>query len=1414
MRKAFLCRSFKTSLLFMLVFNVAKMMGMCNPNTPVLWHNLSDVGCGVGQTNPGITADVVDQNIDVIGVNALVDGIQVRAETCDILVTITNADSVITGSGNRCDGVPTGPARLYLFADTGRTITFRLDFDLLFRGTANGAALLDLLVSFSGGGQVIFDLGDDTVVTFGSEPTSGGTQFLIAMDQADETFENVIFQRQNTNSVADVEVVIGDRSAMTFISEAAPFDGNANVLFDPQNEDTGEFILRLEPPCAGLVIAGHLIPDLDTEFLISDVDFTTIAGLQATVQIGNPSFNGQPTPGDVVCNRVRVINGNICCTPLFIDPFCQGPIAGPQAGFVLGPVGLLIVNNFSYLDYIGTATNICCDFVLPNECGVLTPQSRLRNGSAFIVDGLDDQTPSQIQLLGRSAIYFRSGVDKCGTVFELGDFVINGGDRSFEEFKNQCAGNIVFDVEGPLDITGLESAPGAGDNVNGINILSLEVTCAGCPVLVGDTGPALFPARTFARNGLGEYLRYNSGAMLVNNRVNLITTNLMHTDENHDVYQQGNLGNPNLSSEPTYIGGDTYLLCMDQVEPAFARTQCRPFIAFINSAFHVNTSVASVGVDWAVPNSGLGGFNVSTFIFYNNGRCIDAGYGRNMILGTSPCFDGCFTSTNQDSHLDVMQKDGTGGTQTLLLQTAMNDACITEGIEPGDTGDAVQTIYLNNNSNISVGILGTTAVDCFGTPFEVTPGDVESTLGVISPCFSFETRGGVLGYPQSSGTTGQGGIFVDTNALFTVADSIITNVGAMVTKSGNGIINLPQRSVFFDARVGIQDWRIDLSNPNGVVVVDTDQSLSDYSLDWGSVIKNYCCTSVTLTATCFIPYQVEFTPDDCNCPAVTPQNLTSLPIVRGTVEQFQVIRSRICDQIHLLVDGGFIRELIFLVGFNSAEAPVGFFVLQNDARVGLGSAHKNVDSLEASIVLGVNGVQLCANGNGTVILNEDVIINNVCHILSGTNFGIVDQERLRIYSAEPRSLRIKSTGTLDLTQFDSPNKVLEIGGQVSLIAEPGARIILNNGSVLQFTDQAKFILSEVLQTFDDLEQPSDSDDIRVRMSGQGTVIFSDDSSMIVGQNTYFGIETFQTCSAITTLTFLLTDQASIEIGSQELPGGAFQIGNTTGVEGAAIDFTLQLNGVGAVFQVDRQGFLGFATGVVDKQAQIPDLWTVGCLQNVRSITVDIVEGTFIHDQIAPGSDSIASLFAISDDPDMLLTFNFDIDPAIGAGGNSVIRGGGNLEFYTFEAFEGGCTTLNPTDVLVSGTTVTADGTIQSGIMAGKMLLVDPTKGAQPVNVTPQQLFDYLKTDLYAVPAFKRANITSNNLNELTLGYVRDNGLTFPVERPVINPGSVGTVGGNPTEADHSLRIGAVSFLVNQSNNALSSINELVGAGSY
>lgn len=1373
MKKQIACGGSKLILMLGLAlqsFSLALAAPCAGPT--VLWHNLSDTGCGAGQTNPGITADVIDQNIDVIGTNALVDGIHVQSISCDVLITITNGDAVITGSGNRCDSILTNSARLYLYAATGRTITFQLGTlaaasDLLFRGTANGATRLDLLVTVSGGGTVDFVLSDTSTVTFGSLPTSGATQFFVGMDAA-PNIPVVEFTRLNTNTSANVEVIVGDRSTMSFMS-ASSGTSFGSITFNPSNQLLGKMILRLLS-CGTINIASHLltVPLSTANILLANINLASFTGNTATMSVA--------TNGSNVNAFLQIINENQCCTNLVINPFCDNAFTGTQKGFVLGPIGTLLLNDLTYLDYIGTATNTCCSYTFTDLCGIPHTGTRLRNPSAFIVDALDDSNPVTISLNGRSAIYFRSGVDNCGVVDEANGFLID------PDKTTPCLGNIVFDVEGPLNVNGV--SPVGGTVSSGLNILSLQVTPTGCPVLLGNTGPSLFPARTFNRDSDGVYLRYNSGAFLINNQLTYNLTVLIHTDENHAVFQQGNRGDSSLSSEPAYVGGDSYILCAGIV----GKSQCRPAMNFINSQFRVHTSIASAGVDFTVPDS-VGVANASQFIFYNNGICIDKGYGRNWIMGTDPCFDHCYTTTNSDSHLNVqqVQLDNSGASSIeLRLQAAMNDACITEGITPITTGSAVQTLFLNNASNISVGNLGTTGFDCFGNQFTF---NVPSSLLVDGSVFSFETRGGDLCYPQSSGTTGKGGIFVDTNGTFNILNNNITNIATMVTKSGNAVINLPTQNVFFAPRVGIQEWELNL-NPgmNPVIIAPTDH-FSDYTLDWGNIQQNYCCSNNPL-ANCFRPYQVLQVPPGAACQAVTAQNLTALPTIMGEVDQFQILRSRIGDPVHFVVDGGLIRESVFLVGFNSAEAPVGFLVVQNGGDLGLGTAHRNVDSLEASVMLGINGVQICANGDGAVHLNENILINNVCPILTGTAFGVGQQQVLKIYSTLPVEFRIKSTGVLDLTQFTNPNQVLQFAGQVTVIAEPGSRILMNGG-ILQFVDEAKFNFDLVLNE-DRLPatNTASTDNVRVRMSGSGEVIFSDDSSMFIPRSAYFGIETFAPSISATSLTFRLQDQASLQIGSEEAAGGAFQIGNTTAQTGHTIDFTLILEGMGALFQIDRQGFFGLGTGIVSKQSQIPNLWTVANLSNVRNVSIFIDEGTFQHNQIVTGDDSLASLLAIGNVGNY--TFNFDQDL-------SQILGGGNMTKIN------GASVVNP----IVQTTAGVQGSVQASIMAGKWLLVDPSKGAQPTSVTPQALFNYLQTTDYTVPNYKRGNAASEQLNIMTIGFIRN---TTAINRVDFQQGFLLGLDGFPVDFEHSLQIGAVSILIDPASQDLALPIEIMGAG--
>ena len=181
-------------------------------------------------------------------------------------------------------------------------------------------------------------------------------------------------------------------------------------------------------------------------FGINNLDFTTQTGFATLVTTNLSGFGSG--------SALEIINNNsLCPEGLLINPFCvpivtaNAPMIEIVPGFVLtGPSGTLTVGNETYIAYVGTTTNTCCEFNLNDACGIPEPMQRLRNGSAFIVDSVDDFSPATINLVGSSAIYFLSGVDNCGNVSP--DFTVN------TSVLSTCAGNILLDVEGPLQIIG------------------------------------------------------------------------------------------------------------------------------------------------------------------------------------------------------------------------------------------------------------------------------------------------------------------------------------------------------------------------------------------------------------------------------------------------------------------------------------------------------------------------------------------------------------------------------------------------------------------------------------------------------------------------------------------------------------------------------------------------------------------------------------------------------------------------------------------------------------------------------------------------------------------------------------------------------------------------------------------------
>lgn len=1291
--------------------------------------------------NGGSVAGPISLDIPAGTTTLISDPTVINATAGNVTFTVTG-DAVVKGTGTN--------DRLFLMPG-GNTITYDVNNNLTFQGADSGEPLMIVVI---GSGSVVFNIADSKTVCFTSDGMGGGgvRTFVATTNGA-----LLDFNRQNSSSANPAEVKIGSNSCLSYVGEQGTTNAGSVRWFTGNSNTDGCFNLRLsDESCFAIQV--YNTATIDTNLELADIDLKTLNGSTANFTITNNVGT------DTSLGSLRVINENTRLTEYRANPFCLTNWCqsdnGAQFGFILGANGNLTVNDKAYLDYIGAANNANPQPNIPEACvqdavkemkedGEISEfyeMIKSRNPSAFIIDGINNagkpgdnlgDPRATINFNGDSAIYFRSGVDEEGTVNEGGGFIIDPIQTT------PGAGEYVFDVEGELVVQGSSAIT---DN-SGLHILSLEVNKTGCPVCVSDDNPAEtklnFPQRTFAQTN-NELNRYNRAAFLINNRMNMFNSDIIHTDQNHEVLERITLQRIGKDSQPTYVGGERHKLCFPLLQ--------RPTIALYSiegkkTGFKFHTNAGFTGVDVRTPNiSGIETTNFAGMRFYSNGRCIDDGYGRYVIFGMNT---GAFSQNDcvfidGDAHLDVFEDDRfTGGTsQTLELLDDHNNECITEGLT-GDISNerSTHTIFLGNNSNITVG--------GDGDPLDsVTDPTTQSTLLIGGDFFSFETQGGANRLPETSGTTGQGGIFVDQNGTFCIETDPCprrANISTMITKSGNGVIKLPKSQVFFDNRIGIQEWNLDLTT--NTVVIPDGTCLSDYTLDWGSVTKD--CPN-------FMPYELTCLPDPCNCPAVTTANLTNIPCVEGEVNQFQIKRSRLGDMAHLKVDGGFIRELVFQRGGNSAEAPMALIDLVNHGKVGLNSAHRNPDSLETSGVLGINGITIVADGDGVVEANENLIINNVCHILPGPNFGA--SSVLSFHSHEEREIRVKDGGVLDMSQFTQGT--IEFTGELRLIFEPGSRWIIGNSTEFNivFTDRTKLSLERVTdETRMGATTVAGLDNVRVKMLGQGEIIMEEFSHIEVLHDSILTIGSDDTCAVGNTdITISLINQAKFFIGNNAEPGGVFEIGNAVN-QTNTINFTLNVNGFGALFEVNRQGMLGLGTGIANKISDIANNWSVGTLFDVDTVEINVEQGTFGSSQIIDGGNDRASLIAIGSVGSYAQGFNPN---------TATVLGGGNMVYIN----------RSPLLVPINPTVLTTDGNVgthSASIFSSHPMLEDNNQAALPgvtsftttsIKVgptTPSNFFTFHKAKKHGTPqngfnneyADPKGTISSTQIARATIGYV-------------------------------------------------------------
>lgn len=425
------------------------------------------------------------------------------------------------------------------------------------------------------------------------------------------------------------------------------------------------------------------------------------------------------------------------------------------------------------------------------------------------------------------------------------------------------------------------------------------------------------------------------------------------------------------------------------------------------------------------------------------------------------------------------------------------------------------------------------------------------------------------------------------------------------------------------------------------------------------------------------------------------------------VTQMRVFGATQADPFHLAVRGAattpdtaWVRE--FVTGKTETNLHHEHFIgegahavlfVQNGGHVGLGSRNWNDHSLSAWSLIGKDYVTVCPLGDGVVDVNSNLLVTDRLPIICSTDFRA---HRLTFYSEEPREIRVPANGELDLSSFGQnlnfdEHQEIAFAGQLRLVLEQGATLRFpdttsGDGVVLYFNDESELVFEgpQARQgRRPNYPSVSAADTARTKIVGHGQIWLNKNATLEVDGNAAVGVQT-DDLSISTDVVISIQRQAQFNIGTSQVPGGSFQVGNPTN-RGAShsINFELALNGEESTFRIGRAGFFGLGAGTYNKEGIMngnasvfnnpvvvggvavlgedgrpafnPDTtnaWQIRALHNVNILFLDITNGIFDHSIIADGSDRNASLIAVGP----------SVEQAVFLGGadTAIVRGGGNL----------------------------------------------------------------------------------------------------------------------------------------------------------
>jgi hypothetical protein len=466
-----------------------------------------------------------------------------------------------------------------------------------------------------------------------------------------------------------------------------------------------------------------------------------------------------------------------------------------------------------------------------------------------------------------------------------------------------------------------------------------------------------------------------------------------------------------------------------------------------------------------------------------------------------------------------------------------------------------------------------------------------------------------------------------------------------------------------------------------------------------------------------LPVQYRSTIPDITSPVAMPSAGLLFVTTGDRIRQLRVSGATCADPIHLLISGdgdghGWIREFATqptdlrceLVFPTYGDGDYAALFLNNGGRIGLGTRDWNIHSAEAWSRLGLDHVTIFADGDGTVDVNSDLLVADKYPLIPTTNFGDgKEAHRIEFYSEDHRVIRIPAGSELDLSAFGSNGnnqEQISFAGKIKLVFEPGAILRLpdgrvvgeepeDTGPIIYMNDEAKMIFEGTKdRSRDRYTSVAGAIPLRSKILGKGQIWLNKDAEIHVNGGALLGIES-DSKTLYTDITISIQRQGAMYIGTENLAGGAFQVGNTApvfeGSQPGKVSFTLRLEGPKALFHIDREGFVGFGAGTVNfggtmngtaplannpvrnpdgspvisggNPVFLPDednAWQLLPLYDVENIEIKIIRGIFDHSNIFSGERKQASLMAIGPSEGYTMS--------IGSEDNAHVLGGGNVMF--------------------------------------------------------------------------------------------------------------------------------------------------------